>query len=185
MTSGSPVVESRSANGLAEGELGYRVADAALDALGTERDLVVAFALAPLLRAVGIADRHAHDGDRRVHATDGHDSGDAAPGPHDHLAADLLPQDPVRRADVVPAFWRDRGALQAKPVLANRGSRLVDDAVLRRPAVFQREVEARKLQLDADHLRREHAQAFFQELLAGLVALEDDDRMLVPHRRAV
>ena len=182
---GAPEHLGAGALGLPECELGHRAADAALDSLGAEGDLVLSFALAPLLRAVGIADRHAHDGDRRVHVTDGHDSGDTAPGPHDHLAADLLPQDPVRRADVVPAFGRDRGALQAKPVLANRDSRLVDDAVLRRPAVFQREVEARKLQLDADHLRREHAQAFFQELLAGLVALEDDDRVLVPHRRAV
>src|SRR5207247_4264682 len=38
--------------GEAEGELGDRAADAALDALGPKRDLVVALILAPFLRAV-------------------------------------------------------------------------------------------------------------------------------------
>ena len=86
--------------GLAERELGDRVADAALDPLRAERDLVVALALAPFLRAVRVADGHAHDRDRRVHAAERDDARNAPPGPDDHLAADLLAQDPVRRADV-------------------------------------------------------------------------------------
>src|SRR4029079_125994 len=53
--------------GLPKGELGDGVADAALDALGAERDLVVALALAPLLRTVRVPDGHPHDRDRRVH----------------------------------------------------------------------------------------------------------------------
>ena len=87
--------------GLPERELRDRVADAPLDALRAERDLVVALALAPLLGAVRVADRHAHDRDRRVHAAERDDAGNAAARAHDHLAADLLAQDPVRRADVV------------------------------------------------------------------------------------
>jgi len=51
-----------------------------------------------------------------------------------HAAADLLPENPVRRADVVTAFGRDRRGLQPEPVLADRGRGLVDDAVSRRPA---------------------------------------------------
>ena len=43
---------------------------APLDPLGAVRDLVVALAFAPLLRAVGVADRHAHDRDRRVDAAE-------------------------------------------------------------------------------------------------------------------
>ena len=106
--------------GQPEGELGDRVADAPLDPLGAERGLVVALALAPFLRAVGVADRHPHDRDRRVHAAEGNDPRDAPAGADDHAAADLLAQDPVRRADVVRAFRRDRRALQAAPGLATR-----------------------------------------------------------------
>ena len=69
---------------------------APLDALGAVGGLVLALALAPLLGAVGVADRHADDGDREVGAADRHDAGDAAAGADDHVAADLLAQDAVR-----------------------------------------------------------------------------------------
>ena len=118
--------------GLAEGELGDGVADAALDPLGAERDLVVALALAPLLRAVGVADGHAHDRDRRVDAAERRDARDAAAGADDHLAADLLAEDAVRRADVAAALRRDRRGLQAEPVLADRRGGLVHDPVVGR-----------------------------------------------------
>ena len=59
---------------------------------------------------------------------------------------------------------------------------LVHDAVVGLAAPLEREVEARELELDADHVGREHAEALLQELLPGLVALEDDDRPLVAHR---
>src|SRR6266496_3570613 len=75
---------------LPERELRHRAADAALDALGPERDLVVALAFAPLLRAVGVADRHPDDRDRGVHAAERDHPGNAPPGAHDHTAADLL-----------------------------------------------------------------------------------------------
>ena len=44
---------------------------------------------------------------------------------HDHLAADLLAQDPVRRADVVARLGRHGRALQPEPVLADRRRGLV------------------------------------------------------------
>src|SRR5438105_7038141 len=75
--------------GVAEGELGDRVADPALDPLGAERDLVVARALAPLLRAVGVPDRHAHDRDRRVDAAERDHAWDAPARVDDDLPADL------------------------------------------------------------------------------------------------
>ena len=87
--------------GLPERELGDGAADAPLDPLGAKRDLVLARALAPLLRPVGVPHRHANDGDRGVDAAERNDSWDAPSGADDHLAADLLAQDPVRRADVV------------------------------------------------------------------------------------
>ena len=106
--------------GLPERELGDRAADPPLDPLGAERDLVLALALAPLLRAVGVADRHPDDRDRRVDAAERDDAGNAPAGADDHLAADLLAQDPVRRADVAARLGRDRRRLQAEPVLADR-----------------------------------------------------------------
>ena len=170
------------ARGLPERELGDGVADAPLDALGAERDLVVALALAPLGRAVRVADRHAHDRDRREDAADRHDARDPAARADDHLAADLLAEDPVRRADVVAALGRDRRRLEAEPVLADRRGRLVHDLVLRRAAAVEREVEAEELEREADHVRRENAERLLEQLLPGLVPLEDDDRGVVSHR---
>ena len=51
------------------------------------------------------------------------DAGNAAAGPDDHLAADLLAQDPVRRADVAALLGRDGRRLQAEAVLADRRAR--------------------------------------------------------------
>ena len=168
--------------GLPERELGDGVADPALDSLGAERDLVVALAFAPLLRAVRVADRHANDRDRRVDAAERRDAGDPPSGADDHPAADLLAKDAVRRADVAAPLRRDRGGFQPEPVLADGRGGLVHDAVVGLAAPLEREVEPRELELDADHVGREHAEALLQELLAGLVALEDDDRPLVAHR---
>ena len=116
--------------GLAERELGDGAADPPLDPLGAEGHLVLALALAPFLRAVGVADGHPHDRDRRVDAAERHDPGNPPAGTDDHLAADLLAQDPVRRADVVAALRRDRRRLQPQPVLADRARGLVHDPFL-------------------------------------------------------
>ena len=62
-------------------------------------------------------------------------------------------------------------------MLADRGRGLVDDRVLRGAAVFDREVETRELELEPDHIRRQDAQRLLEQLLARLVALEDDDRV--------
>ena len=113
------------------------------------------------------------------------DTGDPAPGPHDHLAADLLAQDPVRRADVVTALGRHRRRLQPEAVLADRTRRLVDDLVLGRPAVLEGEVVARELELDPDHVRLERAQPFLEQLLTGLVTLEHDNRPWIHRRRMI
>src|SRR5205085_4312839 len=112
------------AHGLAEREFGDGAADGALDPLRAERDLRVALALTPFLRTVGVADRHPHDGDWRVHAAERNDARDAAPGAYDHLAADLLAQDAIRRTDVIARLWRHRRGFQSEPVLANRARRL-------------------------------------------------------------
>ncbi len=106
-------------------------------------------------------------------AAERHDAGQPAAGADDHLAADLLAQDPVRRADVAARLRRDRRRLQAESVLADRGCRLVDDAVVGRPALREREVEAGEADLEPDHVGREHAQRLLEQLLPGLVAFED------------
>src|SRR5262249_59396222 len=98
--------------GLAERELGDGVADPALDPLGAERNLVLTLALAPLLGAVGVADRHPDDRDRSVYAAERRDPRNPAPGADDDLAADLLAEDAIRRADVAAALRRDRRRLE-------------------------------------------------------------------------
>ena len=79
---------------------------------------------------------------------------------------------------------RDRRRLEPEPVLADRGRGLVHDAVVGLAAPLEREIEARELELDPDHVGLEHAEALLQQLLSRLVALEDDDRPLVAHRPA-
>jgi len=160
-------------------ELRDAVTHATLDAFGTERNLVVTFAFAPLMRSVCISDRHPHDRDRRVHTAERNDAGNAAARANDHAAADLLPQDSVRRADVIPAFGRDRGRLEAQTVFANRCRGRVDDGVVRSPARLQGQVETGELELDSGHLGSEHAKRFLQQFLAGFVPFQHDDRFVV------
>src|SRR5205085_6458675 len=77
---------------------------------------------------------------------------------------------------------RHRRRLQAQAVVTDRPRGLVHDTVLRRPAVLEREVEAGERDLDPDHVRREDPERLLEQLLARLVAFQDDDR-LEPHRR--
>ena len=92
-----------------------------------------------------------------MHAADREHAGDAPAGADDHLAADVLAQDPVGRADVVHSLGRDGRRLQAEPVLDDRASGLVDDAVACRSSAFEGEVELRKRKFEADDVRLEHA----------------------------
>ncbi len=151
--------------------------------LGAVGDLVggAGVALAPLLGAVGVLDRHPHDRDRVVDAGDRRHARDAAAGADDHLAVDLLAEDAVRRADVVGALGRDRRGLDAEAGRAHRDGGLVDDGVVRRPAVLEREVEVLELERQTRHLRVEHADGLVEQLLAGLVTFEDRDLQRLGH----
>src|SRR5207302_4759436 len=99
----------------------------------------------------------------RVDAAERDDAGDSPARADDDLPADLLAQDPVRGADVVATFRRDRRRLEAEARLADRGGRLVDDRVSRRPPGLEREVEPAQLELEADDIRREHPQRLLEE----------------------
>src|SRR5438445_2815719 len=136
--------------GLQERELGDGMADAALDPLGAERDLVVALALAPLLGAVGVSDGHADDRDRRMHAAEWRDARYPPARADDHFPADLLAEDAIRRTHVPASLGCDRRGLQPEPVLANRGRRLVHDRVVRSAPALERKVETRELELHPD-----------------------------------
>ncbi len=87
-----------------------------------------------------------------------------------------------RRIPGVAPLGRDRGGLHSESVLANRGGRLEHHAVVGGASGLEREVEARDVELDSDHLGLEDAEALLEELLSRLVALEDDDRQRIPHR---
>jgi hypothetical protein len=114
-----------------------------------------------------------------VHAAERNDARNPAAGPDDHTSSDLLAQDPIRRADVVAPLGRDCRGLQAEAVLPDRARRLVDDGVVRPPPGLEREVEAGELELEPDHVGSQDAQAFLQELLAGLVSVQHHDRLAV------
>ena len=135
-----------------------------------------ALALAPLLRAVRVADGHTDDGDRaRGHRRAGRRREGAACA-DDDLSADLLAQDPVRRADVASGLGRDGRGLEPEPVLADRRRSVVDDLVLRRAPVCASERSKRgSSSCDPDDVRRENAERLLEQLLSCLVALEDDD----------
>ncbi len=166
--------------GLTERELRDGAADPTLDALGAKGDLGVAGALAPLLRAVRVADGHAHDGDRRVDAADGEDTRDPSPGADDHLAADVLAEDPVRRPDIVTTLRGHRRGLESEPVRRDRARRLVHDLVRRLASLPEREVEPRQRELEPEHLVLQDAKGGLEQLLPGLVSFENDDRVARP-----
>ena len=67
-------------------------------------------------------------------------------------------------------------------MLADRGRRLVHDGVSGLAPLREREVEAGEVDLESDHVRGQHAQRLLEQLLAGLVAFEDHDRLQL-HRR--
>ena len=116
-----------------------------------------------------------------MHAAERHYSGDPPAGPDDHLSPDLLAENPVRRADVAKPLRRNRRRLQPQAVLPDRGGGLVDDRVLRRAPRLEGEIEARQIQLDADHVRSDDPERLLEQFLAGLVAFEHHDRVGV-HR---
>src|SRR4029078_9354211 len=99
--------------GGAEGVFGDRAARRARDLLRPVGDLArgALVALAPLLRAVGVVDRHADDGDRVVDAGDRGHARDPPARADDDLAVDLLAQDAVGGADAGAALLRHARAL--------------------------------------------------------------------------
>ena len=109
--------------GMAKGELGDRVADAPLDALGAGRRPP----LRPRPRATPWRRRRRRPPCARPRWVEGsadrHDAWDAASRADDHVAADLLPEDAVGAADVVLALGGDRRGLQPEAMLADRAPR--------------------------------------------------------------
>jgi len=135
--------------------------------------------LAPFLGAVGVAHRHAHDRDRCVDAAEWCDARNAAAGADDDAAVHLAAQDGVRAADVAGDFGRDGGRLDAEPRGSQGGGRVVDHLVARVAPALQREVEVLKLEVQVEDAGVEEPERLVQELFAGLVAVEHDDRL--PH----
>jgi hypothetical protein len=164
--------------GRAEGVLGDRPAGAARDLLGAVGDLArrALVALTPLLRAVGVLDGHADHRDRQVDARHRRDPRDAPARADDDLAVDALAHDAVGRADVVLALRRDRRRLDAQARLAHRRGGVVHDLVCGLAPLLERQVVAVERDRQADDLRVKDAERLLEQLLSGLVALEDGDR---------
>src|SRR6266850_3365620 len=158
--------------GVGEGVVGDDAAGPAADLLGSERPLVESMPFTPLLRAVGIVDRHPDDRDGGVDAGQWTDAGDSPAGSDDHTAVDLLAQDRVGAAHVAGSFGRDRGGLDAEAELTERLRGVEHDLVARLAALLEREVEVALFDLQAEHVWLEKAQRLAEQLLAGLVAME-------------
>ena len=111
-----------------------------------------------------------------MHARHGPDrAGDPPARADDDLAVDGLAQDAVGRADVVLALRRDGRGLEAEARLAHGRGRLRDALVLRLAPAREREVVVHELVLGAAHAGIEHPDRLLEQLLSGLVAVEDDD----------
>ena len=76
------------------------------------------------------------------------------------------------------------GRLDAEAGLAHGLGGLGDDRVVGLAAVVEREVEVDELGLQRDDVGVEHAQRLLEQLLSGLVALEDDDLQVFGHAAA-
>ena len=120
-----------------------------------------------------------------MHARDRRHARNPAPGADDHLAVELLPKDAVRAAHVVLALRRDRRRLDAEAGLGDRARARPDDVVLRPAPVLERQVVVLELDLDAGDAAVEEPQRLPQELLPGLVALQDDNPRDLGHRPTV
>ena len=97
-----------------------------------------------------------------MHATERNHTRDPATGPHDHLSADLLAKDPVRRADIAGCLGSHGRRLEPETVFTNRAGRLVDDLVAGCAPVLEREVEPGETELDPDHGRIQQPQRRLQ-----------------------
>src|SRR5439155_13760263 len=87
----------------------------------------------------------------------------------------------IWRAVVLSPLGRDRRRLDAEPARAHRLRRLVHDPVARRPAVLQRQVEPLEVERQLQHIGVQDAQGLLEQLLAGLVALQDSDAERIGH----
>ena len=101
--------------------------------------------------------------------------GDAPTGPDDDRPADALAQDAVGAPDVAGRLRGDGGRLEPQARLAHGGRGLADHGVGRGTAVLEREVEPHQLEVEPEHVGVEDPQRLVEQLLAGLVAVADDD----------
>ena len=155
--------------------LGDQAAHLTFDPFGAVGNLVCALTLTPLLGAVGVADGHADDRNGRVDTGDGPHARDAPSRAYDHGSIEFGAQDRVRRSDVAAAFGGNRCGLESQATVFHRDRRLVDDRVVGLTALLEREVVVNEVEFETDDARREDAERFHEEFLAGLIAVQDDD----------
>ena len=131
-------------SGSAERVLGDRTAGVPRDSLHPVGDLLGGprVALPSLGRTVCVVNRHPHDRDGVVNAGHRRHPWQATAGPDDHLAVQLLAQDPVRGANVVGILGGDGRGLQPKTRLAHRGRRIDHHLIRGCAAIVEGEVEA-------------------------------------------
>ena len=105
----------------------------------------------------------------------GGNPGDPPARADDHGPVDALADQAVGAADVVLALRGYRRRLQPQAGLLHRGRRFGADLVFGGAPLLQREVEAIELDLEAEDIRVEDGERRLEQLLTGLISLEDDD----------
>ena len=68
-------------------------------------------------------------------------------------------------------------------MIAHRAGRLVDDLVVGRAAILERQVEPVEAQIEAHDLGIQDPNRLLEQFLTGLVALENRDHQRLGHRR--
>src|SRR5262249_16808673 len=122
-----------------------------------------------------VVDSHPDHRDRGMDSGQGPDARDAPAGADDDPAVDLLAQDCVRAADVPCPLRGDRRRLDPEAELAESRRRLEDTFVTGAPPLLQGQVEVAHLDTEPQDVRFEEPQRLSQQLLAGLVAVQDGD----------
>ena len=161
---------------VAEGVVGDDPAGPPADLLGAVSPFVEIVALTPLASPVRVVHRHPDHRDRRMDSRERPYARDPAPGAHNHPAVDLLAQDGVRAADVAGPLRGDGGGFDPEAKLAKRLRGIEHALVARAAPRLERHIEVFCLDLDAQDARLEQAERLAEELLAGLIAVQDGDR---------
>ena len=111
-----------------------------------------------------------------MNSADGANARESATGSHDDARPDRIAKDSVGRTNVALAFRGDGRGFEPDVVSLQRVCGIEHHEVIGCAPVWKRKIVTFELELQSSHGWIEYAQCFDQQLLSGLIALEDDQR---------